>query len=136
MLYPAMSTPKPRKQRRMTAHIRRRAGRGCMARLPRQRSVEASAPALANISAASGNPNASGMLPASVELMLSIPIPVNRTRQMAQTTRIARASVGKRARRRRQKPSGIGTSHQKTLPTAASIDRSAKYMNVGVTLIR
>eukprot|EP00964_Phaeocystis_antarctica_P003975 scaffold2123_cov69-Phaeocystis_antarctica.AAC.3 len=67
--------------------------------------------------------------------MLSIPIPVSRTRQVAHTTRIARASVGKRARRRRQKPSGIGTSHQKTLPTAASIDRSAKYMIVGVAQI-
>eukprot|EP00964_Phaeocystis_antarctica_P093969 scaffold60750_cov75-Phaeocystis_antarctica.AAC.3 len=106
-----------------------------MARPPRQRSVGASAPALANISAASGKPNASGKLPASVELMLSIPIPVSRTRQVAHTTRITRASVGKRARRRRQKPSGIGTSHQKTLPTAASIDRSAKYMNVGVAQI-
>eukprot|EP00964_Phaeocystis_antarctica_P074569 scaffold45860_cov78-Phaeocystis_antarctica.AAC.7 len=119
----------------MTVHIRRRAGRECMARPPRQRSVGASAPALANISAASGKPNASGKLPASVELMLSIAIPVSRTRLMAHTTRIARASVGKRARRRRKKPSGIGTSHQRTLPTAASIDRSAKYMIVGVAQI-
>eukprot|EP00964_Phaeocystis_antarctica_P066695 scaffold40359_cov69-Phaeocystis_antarctica.AAC.4 len=42
----------------------------------------------------------------------SAPDPVHVTRREAQTTRIARASVGKRARRRRQIPSGAGTSHQ------------------------
>eukprot|EP00964_Phaeocystis_antarctica_P034435 scaffold19583_cov62-Phaeocystis_antarctica.AAC.5 len=48
--------------------------------------------------------------------------PVCRTTAVAHTTRIARASVGKRAKRRRPKPSGAGTSHQKRLPTAAAID--------------
>eukprot|EP00964_Phaeocystis_antarctica_P061977 scaffold37075_cov78-Phaeocystis_antarctica.AAC.3 len=132
MLNPAASTPKPSQKRRMTVHSRRRAGRGCMARSPRQRSVGASAAAVTKYSAASGNPNASGEPPASVELMLSIPNPVSRTTVMAHTTRIARASVGKRARRRRQKPGGTGTCHQKALPTAASIDWPVTSMITGV----
>eukprot|EP00964_Phaeocystis_antarctica_P032166 scaffold18218_cov80-Phaeocystis_antarctica.AAC.2 len=76
-----------------------------MARWPRQRSVGVSAPAEANCSVATEKPYASDQsrlrTPASVHLMLSIPITVHRTRTVEHTTRIARASVGKRARRRR-----------------------------------
>eukprot|EP00964_Phaeocystis_antarctica_P112708 scaffold76837_cov68-Phaeocystis_antarctica.AAC.1 len=67
--------------------------------------------------------------------MLSIPSPVSKTRTVAHTTRIARASVGKRARRRRQKPSGTGTSHHTRSPTAASIDWPIANMTVGVAQI-
>eukprot|EP00964_Phaeocystis_antarctica_P051869 scaffold30305_cov62-Phaeocystis_antarctica.AAC.1 len=122
MLVPTSSTPKPRKKRRPTIHTHRRAGRGCMARSPRQRSVGVSAPAAKKNSAGNRKLSASGRPAcASVDLMVSIPIPVYRTRQVAHTTRIARSSVGKRARRRRQTPSGNETSHQKRLPTTASI---------------
>eukprot|EP00964_Phaeocystis_antarctica_P019579 scaffold10807_cov79-Phaeocystis_antarctica.AAC.4 len=86
-----------------------------MARSPRQRSVGVSAAAVANCSAATGKPSAFGTLPASVAASSSIPSPVHRTIRVAHTTRIARASVGKRARRRRQRPGGISTSHQSTL---------------------
>eukprot|EP00964_Phaeocystis_antarctica_P074631 scaffold45935_cov75-Phaeocystis_antarctica.AAC.1 len=55
--------------------------------------------------------------------------------ELAHTTRIARASVGKRARRRRQAPGGSGIDHHRLLPTAASIDWPAKYMIVGVAQI-
>eukprot|EP00964_Phaeocystis_antarctica_P058086 scaffold34433_cov79-Phaeocystis_antarctica.AAC.1 len=135
MLNPASSTPKPRKRRRYTIHSRRRAGRGCMARSPRQRSVGASAPAAARNSAAFGKPYTFGWSPASVETRSSIPSPVHRTRAVADTMRIARASVGKRARRRRQMPSGTGTRHHRRPPTAASIGRPTKLMTVGVALI-
>eukprot|EP00964_Phaeocystis_antarctica_P057649 scaffold34127_cov77-Phaeocystis_antarctica.AAC.3 len=57
------------------------------------------------------------------------------TRQVAHTTRIARVSVGKRARRRRQRPSGTGTRHHRRQPTAATIGRPTKLMTVGVVLI-
>eukprot|EP00964_Phaeocystis_antarctica_P013392 scaffold7334_cov64-Phaeocystis_antarctica.AAC.5 len=67
--------------------------------------------------------------------MLSIPKTVSRTTAVAHTTRIARASVGKRARRRRQTPSEDGTSHQKRLPTAAPIGWPVKPITVGVRLI-
>eukprot|EP00964_Phaeocystis_antarctica_P002798 scaffold1480_cov57-Phaeocystis_antarctica.AAC.4 len=60
--------------------------------------------------------------------MLSAPIPAHATTAAAHTTRIARASVGKRARRRRQMPGGCSTCHQKRLPTAASIDLPAMNM--------
>eukprot|EP00964_Phaeocystis_antarctica_P003830 scaffold2058_cov69-Phaeocystis_antarctica.AAC.4 len=135
MRNPAMSTPKPRSKRRPTAHIRRKAGRGCMARSPRQRSVVASAPALAKSSAASGKPNAPDQTPASVPTRMSAPIPVHTTTAVAHTTRIARASVGKRARRRRQRPSGAGTSHHMREPTAASIGSPAEYIIEGVEQI-
>eukprot|EP00964_Phaeocystis_antarctica_P080428 scaffold50224_cov56-Phaeocystis_antarctica.AAC.1 len=106
-----------------------------MARSPRQRSVGVSAAAAVKISAASGKPKASGQSPASVAAMWSAPNPVNPTTRVAHTTRIARASVGKRARRRRQLPGGSGTSHQNRLPTAASIDWPVENMTDGVALI-
>eukprot|EP00964_Phaeocystis_antarctica_P058064 scaffold34424_cov75-Phaeocystis_antarctica.AAC.1 len=132
MLTAALSTLRPRKKRRLTVHSRRRAGRGCMARSPRQRSVGASAAAAAKSSAAPSKPYTTRStfdeLPASVALMPSIPNPVHRTIRVAHTTRIARASVGLRARRRRQTPSGNGTSHQCTSPMAASIDLPDMYI--------
>eukprot|EP00964_Phaeocystis_antarctica_P089641 scaffold57240_cov69-Phaeocystis_antarctica.AAC.1 len=143
MLNPAMSTPKPRPKRRPTVHSRRRAGRGCMARPPRQHSVGASAPAAAKSSAASRRPTSvadmtamfSGRAPASVATMMSAPNPDHKTTPVAHTTRIARASVGKRARARRQRPSGSGTSHQKRLPMATSTDWPVENMTDGIALI-
>eukprot|EP00964_Phaeocystis_antarctica_P153870 scaffold122308_cov63-Phaeocystis_antarctica.AAC.1 len=49
------------------------------------------------------------------------PNPVHTTRRVALTTRMKRASVGKRARRNRQIPRGAGTSHSWALPMIASI---------------
>eukprot|EP00964_Phaeocystis_antarctica_P029251 scaffold16490_cov73-Phaeocystis_antarctica.AAC.3 len=110
-----------------------------MARSPRQRSVGTIAPAVTKYSAASGKPIVSETSPASVALMLSIPMsipnPVNTTTAVAHTKRMARASVGKRARKRRQLPNGNGASHQKELPTAALIDWPVKDMTAGLRLI-
>eukprot|EP00964_Phaeocystis_antarctica_P007015 scaffold3802_cov67-Phaeocystis_antarctica.AAC.1 len=135
MLSPARSMPKPRKKRRVAVHSRRRAGRGCMARSPRQRSVGASAQLVPKSSAASGKAASGSQTPRSVAEMAPAPNPVHRTMKVTQATRIARASVGKRARRRRQMQSGDGTSHQSSRPTAASIDRPVMYMTVGITQI-
>mmetsp|Transcript_8325 Transcript_8325/g.19676 ORF Transcript_8325/g.19676 Transcript_8325/m.19676 type:complete len:214 (+) Transcript_8325:271-912(+) len=103
-----------------------------MARSPRQRSVRVSAAAAAKHSVASGKPRTSGKSPASVVARLSAPPHAHTTKRVAHTTRIARASVGKRARRRRQTPSGIGTSHHPELPTAVAIDWPADCMTPGV----
>eukprot|EP00964_Phaeocystis_antarctica_P064536 scaffold38836_cov67-Phaeocystis_antarctica.AAC.4 len=97
-----------------------------MARSPRQRSVGTSAAAVAKFSAAFGI-RSTGESPASIAAIWSIANPVNTTRQRAHTTRIARASVEKRARRRRHWPGGA-THHRST---AAVIDKPAKYMTVG-----
>eukprot|EP00964_Phaeocystis_antarctica_P138597 scaffold103261_cov84-Phaeocystis_antarctica.AAC.1 len=67
--------------------------------------------------------------------MLSAPYPDHRTRQVEHTTRIARASVGKRARARARAPSGIGTHHHTREPTAALIDWPVVNMTDGITLI-
>eukprot|EP00964_Phaeocystis_antarctica_P046781 scaffold27053_cov72-Phaeocystis_antarctica.AAC.2 len=83
-----------------------------MARSPRQHSVGASAATVAKHSAARRKPIASGRTSASVAAMLSAPNPVSTTTPVAHNTRIARASVGKRARRRRQRPGAYSTSHQ------------------------
>eukprot|EP00964_Phaeocystis_antarctica_P008895 scaffold4822_cov60-Phaeocystis_antarctica.AAC.2 len=64
--------------------------------------------------------------------MLSIPNPVNTTTVVAHTTRIERASVGKRARRRRK---GAGGNSHRRLPMAGAIDWPAKYVVVGVRLV-
>eukprot|EP00964_Phaeocystis_antarctica_P045094 scaffold25938_cov66-Phaeocystis_antarctica.AAC.2 len=93
----------------MTVHIRRRAGRASIAPC----TVGVSAAAAAKSSVAAEKPYTPGTSPASVEAMLSIPNPVITTMKAVHTTRIARASVGKRARRRRQMPSWNGTSHHR-----------------------
>eukprot|EP00964_Phaeocystis_antarctica_P055213 scaffold32480_cov68-Phaeocystis_antarctica.AAC.5 len=110
-------------------------GGGCMARSLRQRSVGASAQRVPKSSAASGKPKTGRQTPRSVAEMATAPNPVHTTTKVTHATRIARASVGKRARRMRQMPSGNGTSHQSSRPTAASIDRPAKYMTAGVAQI-
>eukprot|EP00964_Phaeocystis_antarctica_P097178 scaffold63345_cov76-Phaeocystis_antarctica.AAC.2 len=66
---------------------------------------------------------------------MAAPSPVQMTNVDAHTTRIARASVGKRARGRRQAPIGYGTSHNKVSPTVAAIDWPAASMIAGVTQI-
>eukprot|EP00964_Phaeocystis_antarctica_P033643 scaffold19075_cov71-Phaeocystis_antarctica.AAC.2 len=106
-----------------------------MARSPRQHSVGASAPAVAKHTVARRKPIASGRTPASVAARYCAPNCVYTTMAMAHTTRIARASVGERARRRRKMPSGYITSHQKTLPMAASIDWFAPSMTAGAVPI-
>eukprot|EP00964_Phaeocystis_antarctica_P084024 scaffold52903_cov61-Phaeocystis_antarctica.AAC.4 len=67
--------------------------------------------------------------------MVPAPIPDHKTTPVAQTTRIVRASVGKRARRKRKGPSGNGTNHHGGEPTASPIDWPALSMTVGVALI-
>eukprot|EP00964_Phaeocystis_antarctica_P026055 scaffold14653_cov66-Phaeocystis_antarctica.AAC.5 len=106
-----------------------------MARSPRQRSVGASTAAAAKSSVATGKPYASGQTPASVATMVPAPNPDHKTTPVAHATRIARASVGKRARPRRKRPSGNGTNHHGGDPTASPIDWPVLSTSVGVALI-
>ena len=132
MATPAQSRPKPRKNRRIAVHSRRSAGRDCMARKPRNQSVGTSAPASAKVNTAPTVSIGLGLCFRSALALLSKANPVPRTTTVMHTMRMAVASVGKRARRSRQMPSG---NSEKNDPGWTSIGWPVCNIKEGVTAI-
>ena len=113
--------PRPTAKRRATSHSRLSAGRGCMARGPRQCSVGKSALPAAKVNMAEAIVFATSSRPASITIVVFALKPKTRRVEVAHTIRMGRTSIGKSASSRRLKPGTAMINHQVLEPIAACV---------------